>query len=305
MNDNLKTALDEFYNEESAEFLIGQFVEFSPKFERKMKHIRPAVSVSKHTFKAVMIAAAAAAAVLAIAVGIHNLGGITGNHISPADTSHGVSYVASSFEKSNTSTANDSFDNVIRQNWVNVDGKTYFFTIYSQDLHIPDAYKLEQNTPGVFKYLQTFSDLDMRPTDLFAEFGFKPLLNDCFSENLDVESKELWTTNENNEDVYLGKPAVANTIYNEITFKYYLYNKNIGKNVFFNVTSSDYGHFIQSLSDMEIVHLNDGSVAIVNERFAEFAYNGLMYYIDIPTSDDPTADNTDDIKQVLADLGVL
>lgn len=66
MNDNLKTALDELYNEESSPFLIGEFVEFSPKFNRKMKNLisgkkKSAVSMSKHAFKAIMIAAAAAA----------------------------------------------------------------------------------------------------------------------------------------------------------------------------------------------------------------------------------------------------
>lgn len=66
MNDNLKTALDELYNEESAQFLIGEFVEFSPKFEREIKNMtsgkkKHAVSMGKHAFKAVMIAAAAAA----------------------------------------------------------------------------------------------------------------------------------------------------------------------------------------------------------------------------------------------------
>lgn len=69
MNDNLKTALDELYNDESAKFLIGDHVEFSPEFEKKMEKLlpkkKPAVSMGKHAFKAI-ITAAAAAAVLGI-----------------------------------------------------------------------------------------------------------------------------------------------------------------------------------------------------------------------------------------------
>lgn len=66
MNDNLKKALDELYNEESAPFMIGEYVEFSPKFNREMKRMlsekkKPAVSISKHALKVLMIAAAAAA----------------------------------------------------------------------------------------------------------------------------------------------------------------------------------------------------------------------------------------------------
>lgn len=65
MNDNLKTALDELYNEESAKFLIGDHVEFSPEFEQKMGKLlpkkKPRISIRKHAFKIVMIAAATAA----------------------------------------------------------------------------------------------------------------------------------------------------------------------------------------------------------------------------------------------------
>lgn len=66
MNDNLKKALDELYKEESAPFLIGEYVEFSPKFNREMKRMisekkKPAISISKHAFKGLMIAAACAA----------------------------------------------------------------------------------------------------------------------------------------------------------------------------------------------------------------------------------------------------
>lgn len=66
MNDNLKKALDELYNEESAPFMIGEYVEFSPKFNREMKRMvsekkKSTVSVSKHALKVLMIAAAAAA----------------------------------------------------------------------------------------------------------------------------------------------------------------------------------------------------------------------------------------------------
>lgn len=65
MNDNLKTALDELYNEDSAKFLIGDHVEFSPEFEKKMEKLlpkkKPKISIKKHAFKIVMISAAAAA----------------------------------------------------------------------------------------------------------------------------------------------------------------------------------------------------------------------------------------------------
>lgn len=66
MNENLKKALDELYNEESAPFMIGEYVEFSPRFNREMKRMieekkKPVISISRHAFKGLMIAAACAA----------------------------------------------------------------------------------------------------------------------------------------------------------------------------------------------------------------------------------------------------
>lgn len=65
MNDNFKEALDNVYNEESAQYLIGKLTEFSPRFEREMDKMiggkKSARSVGKHAFKIVLIAAACAA----------------------------------------------------------------------------------------------------------------------------------------------------------------------------------------------------------------------------------------------------
>lgn len=66
MNDNLKQALEHIYDEESAKYQIGEYVEFSKEFEHKMDRLiggsKKAKPLSKRGIKALIIAAACAAA---------------------------------------------------------------------------------------------------------------------------------------------------------------------------------------------------------------------------------------------------
>lgn len=71
MNDKLRSALDKVYNDESAKYLIGDNVEFSPRFEREMKKLVSAGNAKKPRLASriavkALLASAAAAALLGI-----------------------------------------------------------------------------------------------------------------------------------------------------------------------------------------------------------------------------------------------
>ncbi|MDE7397930.1 MAG: hypothetical protein K2N06_00225 [Oscillospiraceae bacterium] len=258
---------------------------------------------------ALMITAASLAAALALAVGIRNLSGTMGNYISPADSpvnQSGASYVAPGFGeskllwiydsfnnrkgeftsdayeaqglgKSEMSLPNDSADDQNGEFTLDADGN-FWFNVYPHDIVIPDSFKLDETGE-----LRWFRDLEMSPADLFAEFGVSPLMNDNF-------------TNSG------GEPSVM-VSQSTIDFFYTLYNKNINKNVYFDVSYHTHdigGAYI--IGDNKVISMKDGHGGIVEQNRAFFAYDGVMYVVSVCGT---LGDENDYIMDVLADLGVL
>lgn len=267
---------------------------------------------------AFMITAASLAAAIALAVGIRNWGGIIGNYIAPADApvnQSGVSYEAPGFGESEASSPNDSVNRGKGKYVVNTNAGTFYFDVYPHDIVIPDSFK-----PGETEKGHYFYDLDMLPTEVFAEFGISPLMNDNFTDIIEFEPVLYKSGTTGEEWYYNGGPNV-NVIPFEIDLEYYLYDKNINKTVYFHVgyyTDFDGGSFhAPDDANDEAINLKDGSVALIsrnNTAFplnsdglirnsATFAYNGVIYSVTVCDGNDYVEE--DDIMDVLADLGVL
>ena len=230
---------------------------------------------------ALMITAASLAATLALAVGIRSWGGIIGNHISPSDVSvkqGGASYEAPGFGESKMSLPNDSADDTNSELTLDADGN-YRLNVYPHDIVIPDSFKLDETEEH-----RWFRDLEMSPADLFAEFGVSPLMNDNFTDAG-------------------GKPSVMVT-HGTINFFYTIYNKNINKNVYFDVSyhTHDIGGAYVTFDDSKVIYMKDGHGGIVEQNRAFFAYDGVEYIVTVPVA---LGDENDYITDVLTDLGVL
>lgn len=187
----------------------------------------------------------------------------------------------------------------------------FYLDLFSHELTVPEEFKPQ---PGEY----TFSDkVNMPPSELFEKFGLTLPINDNFTEVTDEQ------------------PSVEVTIIGgtDVEFEYILYNKTIGKNVYFearyfskaeNMTYSS-GRGILPGEPSEVITLNNGSLCMVSASMAVFSYDGAHYELTLPYEyDEPDnfgdlPDNErrrilaelieampgiDTVKQVLADLGV-
>ena len=233
---------------------------------------------------ALMITAASLAAALALAVGIHNLVGRSG-----------ITYVAPGFGESKTSSTNDSVYDPNNKFVIKVDDEDYYFNVYPQKIIIPESFMPDDIRDGQF-----FFDVDMSPTEIFAEFGIHPLMNDNFT---DSKNEPGWIENAitGEKFYYNGGPGVSVSD-RYISFDYYLYNKTINKKVGFTLDYyTDLVDFSGSYGG-EVIYMKDGSVGIICRNRATFAYHGAMYSVTVCTKD---FDENIYIMDVLTDLGVL
>lgn len=238
---------------------------------------------------------AVAAAAVALTVVIRNFGGTIGNYISPKD-SNGVSYVASGFGNSQTSMPNESVSSQNNRYVAEVNGKDYYFNVYPQNIIIPDSFKPDQDEDSHFFY-----DLKMRPTDVFTKFGISPLMNDNFTDVIEFEPMLCRNNITGDEWYYNGGPNVSVNPSNSIIFEYYLYNKNVNKNVYFTIEYYTGNVDCSGNTSGDAIYMKDGSVGIIGRNKAMFAYNGVMYTVSVNAE----YDNNDYINQVLTDLGIL
>ncbi len=133
--------------------------------------------------------------------------------------------------------------------------------------------------------------------EMFDKLGVEPFMNENFDYSGDYATFDIWQ---------LGNPSLG--IF-EITLNYWLFDKNLGKDVYFNADYvSDPKHCNLEVSIVgpddktyEILTLNDGSQCVVTSSQAGFAYNGIMFRFRL----DKETSNINDVKQVLTDLGVL
>lgn len=184
------------------------------------------------------------------------------------------------------------------------------YTLKKYDITIPDEYKpCEEN---MYNYAGV---VDTGVVELFEKFNAPLLINQNFSADIDTEAADIvpWTYSNMNtgaEEEVKGVPFI-NVFSYYVDFAYYLYDKNIDRNINFWAmyltadADDDFGVFdgvdSTAADNSELVKLNDGSDCFVGAGYAEFSYNGVKYSIDLGYGE-RTVDLT---KQVLTDLGVL
>lgn len=156
--------------------------------------------------------------------------------------------------------------------------------------------------------------VDIGVEELFDKFNAPLLINENFSADIDTEAADIvpWTYSNLDTGVELevkGKPFIDVNL-GAVTFAYYLYDKNIDRNVYFwadyltDNASDDYAIHDGvggTQADYEVLRLRDGSSCYVGAGNAEFSFNGVKYSIDLGNGE-RTVELT---KQVLADLDVL
>lgn len=175
-----------------------------------------------------------------------------------------------------------------------VGGESYEFEVEltPYELKIPEEVTLPLSVDDPYYGSDNFKNA----REMFDKLEIEPFMNENFD----------YSENYARFDIFqLGDPGLGIL---EISLEYWLYDKNLGKDVNFSATyysetkhsGSDMGFVIQDDENYEILTLNDGSQCIVTDTAAGFAYNGIKFYV---SSFDHSTD-IDYMKQVLADLGV-
>lgn len=182
------------------------------------------------------------------------------------------------------------------------------FNLSNFDITIPDEYMpCEEN---MYNYS---GKVDIGVEELFEKFNAPLLINDNFSTDIDTDDVEQWTYRNLNtgEEYDVREEPFIEVFRSDVTFQYYLYEKNLNRNVLFNALyltedcNPEFG--VQSgvsskIEEYEILTLNDGSKCFVAAGGAEFSYNGARYCFSLTNSGERSIELT---KQVLNDLGVL
>lgn len=182
------------------------------------------------------------------------------------------------------------------------------FNLANFDITIPDEYMpCEENK---YNYC---GKVDIGVEELFEKFNAPLLINDNFSTDIDTDDVEKWTYSNVNtgEEYEVGSEPWIDVFRSDVTINYYLYDKNLNRNVRFDalyLTKECGAQFaVQSgvsskIEEYEILTLNDGSKCFVGAGGAEFAYNGVRYCFNLTDTGERSIELT---KQVLNDLGVL
>lgn len=190
---------------------------------------------------------------------------------------------------------------------------TFELNITSQEFTVPEEFRPQPGDP------RFSGSVDLSPRELFEKFGITLPINDNFTE---VNDKQSIVEVGDLDDAF------------EVEFRYVLYNKTIGNNVyfkteFFSKTENITYHIRQHLlpgEPSEVITLNNGSLCMVTKSRAVFSHNGAYCEFEIPY-DYEIPDNygqmsideqyqvvaeiieampgMETVKQVLADFGVL
>lgn len=188
----------------------------------------------------------------------------------------------------------------------------FYLDVKSRGMTIPEEYRTvdKRGRPWYNERMR-----GMLPSELFAQFGVSPLLNDNFSEIVEFEPNHIYVERPNRVhelvDVDYGDPVLTIDD-SRVIFAYRLYNKTTQRNITLEatyVTDDDYsclwGIGADEDSVYEIVKLNDGSMCYLDMGLAIFSYDGVQYYLNMHDTDE----NNDELsleltKQTLEALGV-
>lgn len=207
----------------------------------------------------------------------------------------------------------ESTGEIVIENTVQVGDQKFYLDLETKGIIIPEEYRTTDEQGNTWYYERMRG---MLPSELFAQFGVSPLLNDNFSEIIEFKPNHIYTIKPNGEreliDVDYGDPVLT-IDESRIVFDYRLYNKITQRNIWLIATyivddeySSLHGIGIEDDTDYEIIELNDGSMCYLDMGGAVFSYEGVEYELHMHDK----KENDDELsveltKQTLEALGVL
>lgn len=182
----------------------------------------------------------------------------------------------------------------------------FYLKLEEQGINVPEEYRTVDKRGHVW-YNERMRG--MLPSEVFAQFGVSPLLNDNFSEIVDFKPNHIYVDRPNGVreliDVDYGDPVVT-IVDGYISFEYKLYNKITQRNIILHATyftddELPHSDFSEGFEETE---LNDGSKCYYDAGVAFFYYEGVGY--DLNLYDRDVNDLSVDLTiQTLEALGVL
>lgn len=194
---------------------------------------------------------------------------------------------------------NDDFRITFHGN--NTPERGFTASLTDQQFTIPAELEPLRNEYGKFHCF-----VDMLPSELYEKLGLTMLTSENFTETKDVKMKRAIDGDYHTwEPIIHGSEAC-------IDVEYCLYNKSIDANIWFKgyyvADNEKYimqgGRFGLADEDADIVTLSDGSLAMVSDRSAAFCLDGVFYMLDFDDYKNESIATIDNMKQVLADLGI-
>lgn len=158
-------------------------------------------------------------------------------------------------------------------------------------------------------YLDMTYEFTALPSEVFRLYNISPLMNDNFTEDISEVTVDYscWNVKEDIPEsitLYYSLTDINNGAAADFTLHCKL-SESAGTYSYVLSVDMDINGILIPNNDFEreILTLKDGSQALIHPWFtywtATFAYDGIVYNIDIDHS------SSDEIKQVLSDLGVL
>lgn len=204
-------------------------------------------------------------------------------------------------------------ENTVAENTVQVGDEKFYLDLEAKGIIIPEEYRTtdEHGNPWYYERMR-----GMLPSELFAQFGVSPLLNDNFSEIIEFEPNHIYVRKPNGEeelvDVDYGDPVLT-IDWCRIVFEYRLYNKISQRNISLKATyalDDDYsigvGIGVDDDSEFEMIELNDGSMCYLDMGGAVFSYEGVYYSLNMYDKKENIDEESVELtKQTLEALGVL
>lgn len=204
-------------------------------------------------------------------------------------------------------------ENTVAENTVQVGDEKFDLDLEAKGIIIPEEYRTtdEDGNPWYYERMR-----GVLPSELFAQFGVSPLLNDNFSEIIEFEPNHIYMRKPNGEeelvDVDYGDPVLT-IDWCSIIFEYRLYNKISQRNITLQATyalDDDYsigvGIGVDDDSEFEIIELNDGSMCYLDMGGAFFSYEGVYYSLNMHDKKENINERSIELtKQTLEALGVL
>lgn len=201
---------------------------------------------------------------------------------------------------------NDAFEISFHGN--NISQRGFTATLTDQQFNIPVEFESMRNYQDIGGFV------DMLPSEVYEKVGLTMLTSENFTETKDVKMRRSIASGEQHSwEPQIWVHGKVND-YLSLQIEYCLYDKIVGANVWFRAdyiadnerlvwNGADFD-FNAIDTDADIVKLNNGELAMVSDDTAAFVLDGIYYRLDFDDYKNENIATIDNMKQVLADLGI-